>query len=483
MLTVLIEKELKSIITSPKFIATFTICSALIILSVYIGISEYKSSLSQYETANELTRQEMSEQSSWFSLYGRAVRHPVPSQILVSGLSYDIGRKSLISQHEPVNLVHSSYSDDPIFALFRVIDFSFIVSVVLTLFAILFTYDAVSGERENGTLKQALSNPVPRSKYILAKCVGSWLGLAAPIMIPVLIGLLLIPLSGIELVAGDWARIIAVVSASILLFSFFVVLGVLISASTRRSNMSFLVSLVVWILFVLIIPRAGILVAGQIAPVPALAEVEGRTEAYAKDRWAAHMERMDKVWQERSAARSEDEPISDEELWSHMEEDDARRRAVEADIETFRAEQIEELRRRQAMQRRLAFSLARFSPVSAYQLAVMELAETDVDLKDRYEDAMKRHRNEFTGLIKEKQDEHGISGGITISITSENGVQIGRPKEGAGVDLSEIPEFTPPKRSLASVFNSVLLDLGLLSVLAFAGFAGAFVMFVRYDVR
>lgn len=483
MLTVLIEKELKSIITSPKFVATFVICSALIILSVYIGISEYKSSIAQYEAANELTRQEMSEQSSWFSLYSRAVRKPVPSQILVSGLSYDIGRKSLISQQDPVSLVHSSYSDDPIFALFRVIDFTFIVSVVLTLFAILFTYDAISGERENGTLKQTLSNPVPRSKYILAKCVGSWLGLAVPIMIPVLVGLLLIPISGIDLGSGDWARIVAVISASILLFSFFVVLGVLISASTRRSNVSFLVSLVVWILLVLIIPRAGILVAGQVVPVPALAEVEGRTEAFAKDRWAAHMEEMDEVWQERSAARSEDEPMSDEELWSHMEEDDARRRAVEVDIENYRAEQIEELRRRQAMQRRLAFSLARFSPVSAYQLAVMNLAETDVDLKDRYEDAMKRYRDEFTGLIKEKQDEHGISGGMTISITSENGVQIGRPKEGAGVDLSEIPEFAPPKRSLADVFNDVLFDFGLLSVLTFAGFAGAFVMFVKYDVR
>jgi len=483
MLSLLIEKELKSIVTSPKFVATFAICSVLILLSIYIGVNEYKSAVSQYESAKELTQQEISEQSTWYSLYSRAIRKPEPMQIFVSGLAYDIGRKTIVSEHDPVNFVHSTYSDDPIFALFRIVDFSFIVSVVLTLFAILFTFDSISGERERGTLKQIFSNPVPRAKYVLAKCIGSWLGLVVPILVPILVGVLLLIVLGIDLSGGDWSRLFALMGVSLLLFTFFIVLGVLISASTRRSNMSFLVSLVMWILFVLIIPRAGILLAGQVMPVPGLAEVEGRTEAYSKDKWAAHYDKMEKIWLERSTQKEEGEEFTDEELWSHIEEDDARRDSVENDIERYRADQIADLRRRQAMQRKLAFTLGRISPVSAYQLVAMQLAETDVDMKDRYEDATGQYRDDFVGFVKAKQEEQGVSSGMTISISTEGGIKIGRPSEGESIDLSEMPEFVPPKRSFASVFGSVATDFGLLSILTIAAFAGAFVRFVRYDVR
>jgi len=483
MLSLLIEKELKSIVMSPKFVATFAICSILILLSIYIGINEYKSATSQFEAANELTQQEISEQSTWYSLYSRAIRKPEPMQIFVSGLAYDIGRKTIVSQNRPINFVHSMYSDDPIFALFRIVDFSFIVSVVLTLFAILFTFDSISGEREKGTLKQIFSNPVPRAKYVLAKCIGSWLGLVVPILIPILIGIFLVIVMGIDLSGGDWSRLITLMGISLLLFSFFVVLGVLISASTRRSNMSFLVSLVAWILFVLIIPRAGILLAGQIMPVPGLAEVEGRTEAYSKDKWKAHYDKMEKIWIERSAMHEEEREPTDEELWSQLEEDDARRDSVENDIEDYRSRQIADLRRRQAMQRTLAFSLARISPVSAFQLAAMQLADTDVDMKDRYEDATKQYREDFINFIENKQEEEGVTSGMTISISSEGGIKIGRPSEGKTIDLSEMPEFVPPERSFASVFGSVATDFGLLSILTIVAFAGAFVRFVRYDVR
>jgi len=148
MLSTLINKELRAILLSPKFTATFAVCSILLLLSVFTGVREYKAAVSQYESSVQLNETQLQEQSSWAQVNDRAHRKPDPMQIFVSGLNYDIGRWSHIIRNESIQLRHSVYTDDPIFALFRFIDFGFIVLFVLSLFAILFTYDSVNGERD-----------------------------------------------------------------------------------------------------------------------------------------------------------------------------------------------------------------------------------------------------------------------------------------------------------------------------------------------
>jgi hypothetical protein len=63
-------------------------------------------------------------------------------------------------------------------AMVIVHDLMFIVKIVLSLFAILFTYDTIVGEKEKGTLKLALSNDVPRDRLILGKAIGGGMPLS-----------------------------------------------------------------------------------------------------------------------------------------------------------------------------------------------------------------------------------------------------------------------------------------------------------------
>ena len=63
-------------------------------------------------------------------------------QVFVAGLNNDIGRFAEVEGGTTAHLKHSVYLDDPIFAVFRYFDFVFIVQIVLSLFAILFTYNA-----------------------------------------------------------------------------------------------------------------------------------------------------------------------------------------------------------------------------------------------------------------------------------------------------------------------------------------------------
>jgi len=108
MLWILIEKELKSILQSPKFVATFGVCSLLILLSVFIGINEYRSSVAQYESATSWVDQQISEATSFRNLPTKVYRQPNPMQIFISGVNFDVGRLSQINALEDVKLERSA---------------------------------------------------------------------------------------------------------------------------------------------------------------------------------------------------------------------------------------------------------------------------------------------------------------------------------------------------------------------------------------
>ncbi len=488
MISTIIMKELKAIILSPKFTATFAVCSLLLLLSVYVGINEYRASVKQYETATQLSRQEMRETASWMSLTNKTYRKPDPMQIFVSGVNYDIGRLSGIGQYSTVKLQHSAYSDDPIYAVFRFIDFSFIVTIVLSLFALLFTYDAINGERESGTLQLTFSNAVPRAQYILGKLVGSWLGLVVPLTVPVALSVLMLLMYRIPFSPEHWMKLGVLFGVALLYFTVFIAIGLLASALTRHSSISFLIALVVWVLAVLIIPRAGVIISGQIVPVPSVAEIEGQHDAYSKQRWQKFQNEMEVNWRERNApmenlSAEEREKYRDDHLWAWMEQDDSSRKAMQKEIDVYAVRLNEDLRNRQAAQQELAFVLSRFSPASSFQLTAMNIAGTNIDLKSRYEDAMISYREVFNKFTEKRQKESGGMGGIRVTFDTDKGFKFDVPRERGSLNLADMPQFTDPDRSLKNALAPAMVDVGLMSLYALAAFVAAFVGFLRYDVR
>jgi len=488
MFRIMVLKELKAILLSPKFPATFAVCAGLMLLSVFIGVREYKAAVGQYETARQLVDQELRAQSSWMGANGQAYRRPDVMQIFVTGTNNDIGRFSRISTFQPAKLQNSPYSDDPIFAVFRSVDFAFIVQIVLSLFAILFSYDAINGEREHGTLQLTFSNPVPRVQYLAAKFVGTWLGLVGPLVIPVLLSILYVMVSRVPLETVHWLKLGVLLGVSLLFFTCIVSFGLLFSTVTRRSNVSFLVSLVTWIAAVLIIPRVGAMVAGQMIYVPSVAETEGQRDAYEKQQWEQHMADMSQRWKERNAptegmSKSEREAFRDAHLAEWMEQDDAARKAMQKAIEQHGQKLNEDLRNRKAEQERAGLMLARFSPASAYQLAVMNLAGTDIGLKSRYEDAIQTFRRTFNDFTALKQKETGNSGGIRITVDSDKGFSFSAPREKGVIDVSELPQFAPPVRTFAEAVLPTVVDVGIMVLYTVLALAGAMIVFLRYDVR
>ncbi|MDD4050348.1 MAG: ABC transporter permease subunit [candidate division Zixibacteria bacterium] len=472
MFGTLVHKEVRAILLSPKFVATFAVCSLLILLSVYIGIREYQAAVRQYQTALQLNEQTIRQTPDLMRLQTKAFREPDPMQIFVSGVIYDVGRWVPISTNAVPQLSGSTYAEDTIFAVFRVIDFAFIIQVVLSLFAILFTFDAVSGEREDGTLRLVFANAVPRATYLSAKCAGAWLGLAVPLVIPILLSLLMVMVAGVPLDVSHWMRLAALGGLSFLLFTFFIMLGVLFSTLTRRPSISFLLSPSAWVVLVMIIPRAGTTAAAQIAPVPSAAEVAGIRDGYAKERQDQFIKDLTKSMSEVGSCGS---TLS-------MKTHDSLRSEADRDIAQNDARVNEGVRNKRAVQERLAFSLARVSPAAAYHLAAMTIAGSDPDLKDRYEEAATVNREEFRKFVEKKGSEGGPQG-IRIMASSETGLKIDMPREMGAIDQAELPRFNPPKFGLENALAEVIIDIAVMLLGSILAFGGAFAFFLRYDVR
>jgi len=488
MLKLLIIKEFKNILQSPKFLATFITSFVLILMSIFVGVMEYKINMNQYHAGLNLSNQGLQEKTSWMGSSVSAYRVPDPMQIFISGINNDIGRLSGISHYSDIKLQHSNYSDDPIFAVFRFIDFAFIVQVVLSLIAILFTYDAISGERETGTLKLVFSNSVSKIRYLAAKWFGSWLGLIVPLLIPFLIGILIILFFNVPLGTEHWLKLASFFLISIAYFTFFITIGLLISALTRDSSTSFLILLVCWICFVLIIPRIGTMTASQFISVPNDAEIEAQKSAIENEIWKDHEMELAETWRIRNTAtqdmtKQERKQYQDENMWDWMQEDDTERKKVQQEISDISRKMNEDLRNRKMQQEKLGFILSRFSPSSSYQLAAMNLAETDIGLKHRYVQAMENYKTQFTTFVDKKQQESGQPEGLQIMIDSDRGLSVKTPDMKKTIDISEMPQFQQPEQSFSEVFKASAMDFSLLLVYSLIAFILSVFFFIRYDVR
>ena len=174
--------------------------------------------------ARRAHRPEMAAQTPG-SRCGRAPCAPPTRCRSLDGVHLDTGRFSLVHPRTPVGLRQGVYEDDAILAVFRDLDLTFVLQVVVTLYALLLTHDAVSGERESGVLRLLLAHPVPRWKVLTAKATGNLLGLGLPLLVPLLGGWLVLLVLGVPLTGAAAVRLLLLLLAGLLLFAFFVVFG------------------------------------------------------------------------------------------------------------------------------------------------------------------------------------------------------------------------------------------------------------------
>ena len=484
MFTLIVRKELQDLACSVRFAVTFGLVSLLVLLAFYLGAQHHLESRDRYQAALAESQRQLEGQNDWSGVEPAIFLPPRPLAALVAGVDNDIGRTVDVGRGG-LRAEGSRYGEEPLLALWRFLDLEFVFQVVLSLFAILFAFDAVSGEKERGTLRLALSSAVPRDTYILGKLTGTLLGLIVPLLVPMLMGCLLLGAMGVEMSADDWLRLALVLAAGLLFVGAVIALSILVSACTHRSSTSFLILLVLWIGAVLILPRASVLVAARAVDVPSADEAMSQRARLSRQLWREDRRAIQSFMDQRMTGLEGNGDAAEASA-----EQIAQVRRLQAEINEFLDQRHEERKRRIALldarleeesrnlrqrQQDLAFGLARLSPAAALSLASTSLAGTSLALPRHFLEQARAYREVFDRFRKSKGS---VSGGIRVMVRAA-----GEQPEETAIDPSEMPvfEYRPPP--VASLLREAVFDLGLLALYNLLFFAGAFVAFLRYDVR
>jgi ABC-type transport system involved in multi-copper enzyme maturation permease subunit len=179
---------------------------------------------------------------------------------------------------------NKSGSANPFLRKFDELDWSFIVALIASFVALMFTFDAVSGEKETKTLALSLSNPVSRGTLLLGKYLSAVLSVMAIVLAAMLVSLIVIFLLG---PAGPTAslvgEIVGFLAVTGLLTATFAAFGLLSSVMAPNSNVSLLLALSFWLAFVVVIPNSSTFVARNLFPIESSESVQKKVDAAASD--------------------------------------------------------------------------------------------------------------------------------------------------------------------------------------------------------
>ena len=270
MLTTLIHRELLDNLMTFRFAAAVFIMLLLVVATTTVLIRDYERRLAGYDTAVKKHRQEMLEKTTYSAAHLTIDRPPNPLSIFNVGLDKRLGNALSVNYFFVPTLwdAWKHGADNPFLNLFSSIDLVFIFQGILSLLALVFAYDTLAGERERGTLRLVLTHPVRHGQILFAKYISGMICLLIPLLMCILLVLIMLTTSAsIFLSTDDFLRIGGVVFTSFVYLSLFYLIGMLISAATRRTSTALMLAMFVWGFLVLVYPNM-ILTAIKTQPHP-----------------------------------------------------------------------------------------------------------------------------------------------------------------------------------------------------------------------
>ncbi len=339
-------------------------------------------------------------------------------------------------------------------------DWAFIIGVLVSFACILYTFDAISGEKERGTLRLVLASAVSRSSVILGKFIGAFICVIAPLFIAILLNLLIINISGAaQLSAEHWGRIGMVIAVTAIYVSIFIFLGIFVSTQFSRSSTSLLTLLSIWVIFVILMPNILGTISSGLKEVPSTDDIELRKQTTKDDLWKRYEDRgLFKV------APSREKPdMKAVALWAECLNEE--RQAEEKITDEYLDSQLAQIQ--------LARQITRISPTAIYRYALENISNTGFERHQKFIANIRIYRDKFWEYIKseDRKDSDSLHAYFVREGVSD------RPAE-----FGNAPEFTE-NLTLASSLQSALLDICILALFALFFFMISYVSFIRADVK
>ena len=475
MLRIIVVKEIADHLKSLRFMLTVLMVVVLFIASALLFIPDYHRQIDDYAQNRNEANAELSRRASqsyaMFHLYSFnyngpwVYREPNHLGFISEGQERNLPnafQPSAFKVYGPSTRVRSNL------LLWRseALDWSLIVGIVLSFAAIVLVYDALSGDRENGTLGLSLANNVSRATVLIGKFLGAFVCLAAALAVGVLTNLVILTVSGgIPFVTLDWAVIGLAFVLSLVYISVFLMLGLFVSGRTHESSVSLVVALLCWALFVIVIPRSGGFASTKIMKILPWHETAGKANEASGEAKEDYNEKHPEVKAASTSGHwSPSEPLERALIMSD---------AWMGVVDGYRNRMIEQVE--------FARKTTMISPYASFVGGLEMLTESGIVHYRRFFEQIRNHRLELRRHLLDLYPLPTTWNAWDENMRREYGEQA---KQLANtVDFESIPKFEEHRSNLKVLVNRAQPYLLLLVLFGAVFFAGAYVSFLVYDVR
>ena len=332
------------------------------------------------------------------------------------------------------------------------IDWTFIIGYILSLIALIFTFDAISGEREHGTLRLTLANAIPRHTVLIGKFLGALISTTIPFMLAMLVNLLILSTSSaVHLNAQAWGRLCIILFIALLYTCLFLALGLLVSARVQRSAVSLVILLLTWVTFVVFMPSTLASLARGFSSSMASYEYE---ERYGQDHTA-----LRGTWRYAWRQSNDERMLRIRGGW-HIKMVASKER-LDAEYLTFKITQVQRAR-----------AITSISPAVLLQYLLEAFAGTGLDQHQQFIENVQRYAREYREFV------------VDMDRGDPESLHIMGVREGISqkpIDPEAVPRFEDT-RNLSRDFNTAATELLLLTLFVMVLLAGAYLAFVRVEI-
>ena len=421
MILTVAKKEIQENVYSFKFTAITLLILVSVLASIFIMHRDYQLRMENYEILRPSSKEPI------------AIIPPTPLSIFVKGLDETIGRSYRMFFGGQIQVGSKQQSVNNLFRLFTNPDLLYIVKVIISLCAMLFAFNIISGEKETHTLSLSLSNGLSRTSLITGKWIGGFTSFIVPFIAVVLLGTIIIMLSPqVQFNSEDWAKLGMYLLSSVIYLAFFFSLGLFISCITYSPASSLVISLFLWALIVFVVPNLGNTLARQLVKLPSIQQLEMKREHI----WIKEVFEITQAMRQGDSSRSFDSALS----------------TINSENDKLMAD----YRARFNGLVSLSKNITRFSPSAAFTYLATDLAGTGVEEEHRMKEAVLNYKN----MVWNK------------------------PIDSGGNILGDFPAFTFRRSAIKEVLAAGgLTNCAILILFNLLSFSAAYVAFLRYDVR
>ncbi|MFC1604981.1 ABC transporter permease [Planctomycetota bacterium] len=472
MIRQIMIKEIMENLLSFRFTLSLLLVIILFAASGFVFVGKYRQQSSDYwertnenltslsERTDKLYRLAFYEQSVWRKPKYLSLCADGSEKSLPDCFTFDVFNTNLPEIKGQGNFTLSHFSS---------IDWAFIVSMILSFLVLVFTYDTISGERENGTLRLMLANATPRYQFLLGKYLGVALSIGIPLFIGLLVSLIIVVASNVMVFSGlDWLKIVTFVLLSFLYLSIFIFLGILISSRTAHAANSMVMLLLIWVVVVVLIPSFGRIISEVSGKAPNPTELERRLVGIETDVWSNTSK-----YGERAGSMSTNP--------KNPNNNPPARARLKTALTNMKNKAREDYQNKMLAQAFTGRNLTCFSPTVIYQRASEAIVSTGINHIVSLKGQIKEYQAGLKEYIRSEDAEDPDS--LHLIFPARGEATYWRTISHNPVDFSTVPKFQERDLGLGESLRLAVWDIGVLALFNLVFFAASYVSFLRYDVR